>query len=65
MTILKSIGAVFAGFVVVAGLGQLSGIAGVVFGWNLSAHWYPIMIAITAIPAVVLGGWLRTKTIWK
>jgi len=25
-------------------------IAGVVFGWNLSSHWYPLLIAITAIP---------------
>lgn len=50
---------------VFAAIGQLAGIAGVVVGWNLSAHWYPIMIAATAIPTVVLGGYLRTKTIWK
>lgn len=50
---------------VLAGIGQLGGIAGVVFGWSLSAHWYPIMIAGTAIPSVVFGGWLRTKMIWK
>ncbi len=48
---------------VLAGLGQLGGIAGVIIGWNLSAHWYPIALAVTAIPAVVFGGWLRTKTI--
>jgi hypothetical protein len=47
---------------VLAGIGQLGGIAGVVFGWSLSAHWYPILIAVTAIPSVVFGGWLRTKT---
>jgi hypothetical protein len=45
---------------VLAGLGQLGGIAGVFAGWDLSAHWYPIMIAVTAIPAVVYGGFLRT-----
>lgn len=50
---------------ILAGIGQLGGIAGVIVGWNLSAHWYPIMIAVTAIPAVVLGGWLRTKILWK
>ena len=50
---------------VLAGIGQIGGIVGVIGGWNLSAHWYPIMIAVTAIPAVVLGGWLRTKTFWK
>lgn len=50
---------------VLAGIGQLAGIAGVFIGWNLSQHWYPIALALTAIPAVVLGGWLRTKTMWK
>lgn len=46
-----------------ATIGQLGGIAGVVFGWNLSSHWYPILIAVTAIPTVLLGGWLRTRSI--
>jgi hypothetical protein len=42
-----------------AGLGQIAGIAGVVAGWNLSVHWYPIALAALAIPSVWLGGWLR------
>lgn len=50
---------------VLAGIGQLGGIAGVIAGWNLSAHWYPIMIAVTAIPAVIFGGWLHTKILRK
>lgn len=50
---------------VLAGLGQLGGIAGVIAGWDLSAHWYPIMLAVTAIPCVVFGGWLHTRTFSK
>ncbi len=46
---------------VLAVLGQLGGIAGVIAGWNLSAHWYPIALALLAIPSVWLGGWLRTR----
>jgi hypothetical protein len=48
---------------VLAILGQAGGIAGVIFGWNLSAHWYPIMIAVLAIPSVWFGGllWLQMK----
>jgi hypothetical protein len=47
---------------VLAALGQMGGIAGVVAGWNLSAHWYPLAIAVTAIPTVWLGGYLATKS---
>jgi hypothetical protein len=46
---------------ILAGIGQVAGILGVVAGWNLSAHWYPIAIALTAIPCTWLGGWLRTR----
>lgn len=42
-------------------LGQIGGIAGVFAGWNLSAHWYPIALAVFAIPSVWLGGYLRTR----
>jgi len=42
-------------------LGQLGGIAGVAAGWNLSAHWYPIALAVLAIPSVYLGGWLYMR----
>ena len=46
---------------VLAIIGQIGGISGVIAGWNLSAHWYPIAIAVLAIPSVWLGGWLRTR----
>ena len=47
---------------VLAVLGQIGGIMGVVAGWNLSSHWYPIALAVLAIPSVWLGGWLKTRT---
>lgn len=37
-------------------LGTLGGLAGVIFGWNLSDHWYPIALAVTAYPLTWLGG---------
>ncbi len=46
---------------VLAILGQIGGLAGVAAGWNLSAHWYPIAIAVLAIPSVWLGGKIRTR----
>ena len=46
---------------ILAALGQLGGIMGVIAGWNLSAHWYPIALAVLAIPSVWLGGWLKTR----
>lgn len=46
---------------ILAIIGQIGGISGVIVGWNLSSHWYPIAIAVLAIPSVWLGGWLRTR----
>lgn len=42
-------------------LGTLGGIAGVVAGWNLSQHWYPIALAVTAYPLVWFGGWINNS----
>ncbi|MFO0764945.1 MAG: hypothetical protein U0487_02775 [Patescibacteria group bacterium] len=42
-------------------LGTIAGTAGVIIGWNLSAHWYPIALAVTAYPLTWLGGKLKTK----
>ncbi len=46
-------------------IGTIGGIAGVVVGWNLSEHWYPIALAVTALPLVWFGGSLhmRQKTL--
>ena len=46
---------------VLAIFGQIGGIMGVIGGWNLSVHWYPIALAILAIPSVWLGGWLKMR----
>ncbi len=40
-------------------LGLVGGIVGVIVGWNLSAHWYPIALALTAFPCVWIGGKMR------
>lgn len=46
---------------VLAILGTLGGLVGVVVGWNLSAHWYPIALAVTAFPLVWWGGRIGTS----
>ena len=40
-------------------IGTLAGIGGIFAGWNLSAHWYPIALAVLAYPSVWFGGRLR------
>lgn len=37
-------------------IGTILCIIGVFVAWDLSAHWYPIALALTAYPATVLGG---------
>lgn len=40
-------------------LGTIGGILGIIAGWDLSAHWYPIALAVTAFPLVWWGGTLK------
>jgi hypothetical protein len=42
-------------------LGTVGGIGGIFAGWNMSDHWYPIALAVTAFPCVWLGGKLKTR----
>lgn len=42
-------------------IGTIAGIGGIFAGWNLSAHWYPIAIAVTGFPCVYVGGKLKTN----
>lgn len=42
-------------------IGTVMGCLGIVAGWNLSQHWYPIALAVAAYPSVWLGGKLKTK----
>jgi MFS family permease len=37
-------------------LGGIGGILGVIFGWNLSDHWYPILLALTGPLFIWWGG---------
>jgi hypothetical protein len=50
---------------VLAILGTIGGIMGVIVGWNLSDNWYPIAIAVTGFPLVWYGGKLRLKKLTK
>jgi hypothetical protein len=40
-------------------IGTIAGIIGVIAGWHLSAHWYPIALAVTGFPLIWLGGKLK------
>ncbi|MCZ7401629.1 MAG: hypothetical protein O8C61_05355 [Candidatus Methanoperedens sp.] len=42
-------------------IGVITATLGAVAGWNLSQHWYPIALIITALPCTWLGGKLKTK----
>lgn len=42
-------------------IGVLGGMVGIIVGWDLSDHWYPILIAATAFPLTWWGGKLRTQ----
>lgn len=44
-------------------LGTVAGIIGVIAGWNLSAHWYPIALAILGFPSVWIGGKLYMRKV--
>lgn len=48
---------------ILAVLGLAGGLAGVITTWsmNLGPHWYPIALAVTAIPTVWLGGALQQR----
>ena len=42
-------------------VGIVAGTIGVVIAWDLSPHWYPIALVITALPCTWLGGKLKNK----
>ena len=42
-------------------IGIVASAFGAIAAWNLSAHWYPIALVITALPCTWLGGKLKTK----
>jgi len=44
-------------------IGTVLSIIGAIACWNLSAHWYPVALVITALPTCWLGGRLRKMNI--
>jgi len=40
-------------------IGVAASILGTIVGWDLSAHWYPILLIITSLPCTWLGGKLK------
>ncbi len=42
-------------------IGTFAAILGVIGGWNLSAHWYPIALAVTGFPLIYYGGKFQCK----
>jgi hypothetical protein len=49
---------------VLAGLGTLAGIGGVVVSLthpDLGPLWYPIVLVVTAWPCILVGAWLRAR----
>jgi len=42
-------------------IGIVAGTLGTVVAWDLSPHWFPIALVITALPCTWLGGKLKTK----
>jgi hypothetical protein len=45
--------------IILGSIGTVLAIVGTIVGWNLSAHWYPIALVITALPCTWLGGKLK------
>ena len=46
--------------IILACMGLAGGAVGIVAGWNMSHHWYPISIFLSAFPCTWLGGKLKT-----
>ena len=47
--------------VILGSIGTVLAIVGTIVGWDLSAHWYPIALVVTALPCTWFGGYLRLK----
>ena len=42
-------------------IGTVAAIIGTIVGWDLSAHWYPLALAVTGLPCTWLGGKLGSR----
>ena len=45
--------------------GTIISILGLVKSWDMSSHWYPIALIITALPSTWLGGKWKTRQVKK
>ena len=45
---------------ILGAVGVVAATAGTIAAWNMSSHWYPISLIITAVPCTWLGGKIRT-----
>jgi len=43
-------------------LGLVAGAAGAAARWDLGSHWYPVALALTAVPYAWLGGRIYTRS---
>jgi len=42
-------------------IGTAAATAGTIAMWHVGAHWYPVTLALLALPSCWLGGWLATR----
>jgi hypothetical protein len=42
-------------------VGTLAAIAGAIAMWSVGHNWYPVALAVLALPSTALGGWLFTR----
>jgi hypothetical protein len=42
-------------------IGTFFAIVGVIVGWKLSAHWYPVLLALTSFLFIHMGGRIRLR----
>ena len=42
-------------------VGTLAAIAGAIAMWSVGYNWYPVALAVLALPSTALGGWLFTR----
>lgn len=47
--------------IILGSIGTALCIAGIFVSWNLSQHWYPIALALTAFPVTWMGGSMRMR----
>ena len=42
-------------------VGTIAAIAGAIAMWDVGHNWYPVALALLALPSTALGGWLFTR----